>query len=99
MDGASVYLLLCVDGSFYCGSTRKDVAERLSEHQNGHFPTCYTFRRRPVALAWSEHFANVTDAIAAERQIKGWTRGKKAALAAQDWALLQLLARNTSASP
>ncbi len=98
MDGASVYLLRCADGSFYCGSTRKDVSERVSEHQNGHFPACYTFRHRPVTLVWSEHFANVTDAIATERRIKGWTRAKKEALAAGDWALLQRLARSRNGS-
>jgi putative endonuclease len=101
MDGADVYLLRCADGSLYCGSTRKDVSERVCEHQNGHFASCYTFKRRPVTLAWSEHFASITDAIAVERQIKGWTRAKKEALIAGDWSALHRLAQclNETRSP
>jgi putative endonuclease len=36
--------------------------------------------RRPVRLVWSEHFERITDAIAVERKIKGWSRAKKPAL-------------------
>jgi putative endonuclease len=46
-----------------------------------------------VQLVWSEHFDRIIDAIAAERQLKGWTRAKKEALIRGDWNALQVLAR------
>jgi putative endonuclease len=42
---------------------------------------------------WSEHFARITDAIAVERQVKGWTRAKKEALIKGDWRQLQQLSK------
>jgi len=44
-------------------------------------------------LVWSQHFANITDAIAIERQIKGWSRAKKEALIRGDYAEIQDLAK------
>jgi len=35
IEGASVYILLCVDGSYYIGLTRKQVETRVSEHNLG----------------------------------------------------------------
>jgi putative endonuclease len=67
------------------------------EHQTGARPG-YTFSRRPVELVWSEHFDRITDAIAAERQVKGWSRAKKDALIAGDWQRVQLLARRRGGS-
>ena len=91
--GAFVYMLLCSDGSFYVGSaTGDDLTKRVAEHNAGTFPG-YTWSRRPVRLAWSEHFERITDAIAAERQIKGWSRSKKSALANGDWEGVRQLAK------
>ena len=94
--GASVYILLCADGSYYTGLTRKDVETRVSEHNLG-INADYTSRRRPVKLVWSAHFERLTDANAMERQIKGWSRVKKEALIRGDYAALPALAaRRTS---
>jgi putative endonuclease len=83
--GAFVYMLRCADGSYYVGSaTGDDLERRIAQHQSGAFPG-YTFSRRPVELVWSEHFDRITDAIAVERQIKGWGRAKKEALMRGDW--------------
>ena len=46
LDGASIYILLCSDGSYYTGITRRSVEERVSEHAQGLMPG-YTFTRRP----------------------------------------------------
>ena len=92
MDGAHVYLVECADHSLYCGITERTVEERVSEHNSGVFKG-YTSVRLPVRLIWSEHFVNLTDAITCERRIKGWSRAKKSALAAGDWAMLQDLAK------
>jgi putative endonuclease len=91
--GAYVYMLRCADGSYYVGSaTGNDLTRRMQEHETGAYRG-YTFTRRPVQLVWSEHFDRITDAIAVERQIKGWTRAKKEALIRGDWNALQILAR------
>jgi putative endonuclease len=72
-----MYMLRCADGSFYIGSATGDhLSRRVAEHQTGAYKG-YTFTRRPVALVWSEHFDRITDAIAAERRLKGWSRAKK----------------------
>lgn len=91
VEGASVYILLCADGSYYAGLTRKEVETRVSEHNLG-INTDYTTRRRPVKLVWSEHFELLTEAIATERRIKGWSRAKKEALIRGDYEALPPLA-------
>ncbi|TYO62780.1 GIY-YIG nuclease family protein [Bradyrhizobium hipponense] len=83
--GISVYMLKCADGSFYIGSaTGEDVSKRVDEHNAGAYQG-YTYSRRPVVLVWSEYFDRITDGIAAERQLKGWSRAKKEALIRSDW--------------
>ena len=42
---------------------------------------------------WTDMFATRDEAFAAERKLKGWSRAKKEALMAGDWALVSLLAR------
>ena len=87
------YILRCADNSFYVGSsTGDDLAVRINQHNQGYF-LGYTYSRRPVQLVWSQHFDRITDAIAAERQIKGWSRAKKQALIQSDWATVQKLAK------
>ena len=64
----------------------------MSEHNEGVYGG-YTSTRRPVTLVWAEHFLNITDAIAVERQIKGWSRAKKEALVRGDYDAIQTLAK------
>jgi putative endonuclease len=89
---ASVYILLCSDGSYYTGITRRDVEERVSEHTQGLDPTCYTFPRRPVSILFSVSFERVDEAVSFERQIKGWSRAKKEALIRGEYEALPALA-------
>jgi putative endonuclease len=97
--GAYVYMLCCADDSFYVGSaTGDDLELRIAQHQTGAYPG-YTSKRRPVRLVWSERFDRITDAIAAERQIKGWSRAKKEALIRGDWSSLQQLAKRRAGRP
>jgi putative endonuclease len=96
---AIVYMLRCADGSFYVGTaTGEDLTMRIAQHQAGTFEG-YTSLRRPVELAWSEHFERITDAIAMERRIKGWSRAKKEALINGDWASLQQLSKRRGGKP
>lgn len=88
--GGWVYIVRCADGSYYTGSTSDTPERRLSEHNAATFPG-YTSSRRPVTLVFAEEFGDLRDAHAFERQVKGWSRAKKEALIARDWAKLQVL--------
>jgi putative endonuclease len=90
--GAYIYMLRCSDGSYYIGSARRGLERRLAEHNSGVFGG-YTSKRLPVELVWSEHFPDITDAIAVERQLKGWSRAKKEALIKGDYASIKALAK------
>jgi putative endonuclease len=88
-------MLKCSDGSFYVGSTRTTLEMRLGEHDAGAYDG-YTASRRPVTLVWSQEFPVITDAIVVERRIKGWSRAKKEALIAGDFACIKRLAKRRS---
>lgn len=96
--GVHVYMLRCAD-KFYVGSaTGDDLSPRIDQHNAGAYPG-YTFSRRPVVLVWSEYFDRATDAIAAERKIKGWSRTKKEALIRSDWTEVSRLSRRRAGLP
>lgn len=84
------YMLRCADGSYYVGHT-EDLEARFGAHQSGQIPG-YTQQRRPVQLVWNQDFHTREEALAAERQIKGWTRAKKEALIRGDWEAISALA-------
>ncbi|MBN9085470.1 MAG: GIY-YIG nuclease family protein [Reyranella sp.] len=90
--GAHVYMLRRSDGSYYVGSARLGLERRVGEHNQGVYGG-YTSTRRPVVLVWAEQFEAITDAIAFERQLKGWSRAKKEALIRGDFAVIQLLSK------
>jgi putative endonuclease len=90
--GAWLYVLLCADGSYYTGTTRTSLERRVGEHQAGTFDG-YTSSRRPVRLVYSENFERISDAIEAERRIKGWSRTKKQALITGDFDKLREASR------
>ena len=98
VGGAYVYILRCADGSYYAGSARLGLEQRVAQHNAGAYDG-YTATRRPVALVFSQWFERITDAIAAERQIKGWSRAKKEALIRGDFEDLRALAKRISAGP
>ena len=83
-DGAYLYILRCADGSYYTGTARSTLERRVAEHNAGAYGG-YTAQRRPVTLVFSQWFDRITDAIAAERQVKGWSRAKKEALICGDF--------------
>lgn len=89
----SVYILRCSDNSLYTGITN-NVENRVSQHAIGTDPKCYTFRRRPVTLAYSADFTEVLQAIAWEKTVKRWSRAKKLALIAGEYGALPSLARS-----
>lgn len=88
-----VYILKCADGSYYTGHA-DNLVQRVSAHQSGTLPGNYTSSRLPVALVFSQEFTTREEALAAELQIKGWSRAKKEAMTRGDWDALVTLARN-----
>ncbi len=95
---AFVYMLRCRDGRYYVGSTRGSLDKRVSEHNSGAFGG-FTKPRGPVELVYSQRFDRIMDAIAAERQLKGWSRAKKEALINGRFDDLKRLARNRTQYP
>ena len=92
-----VYILRCRDNSLYVGHT-DDLDNRLAQHQSRKFCS-YTAKRLPVHLIFHDSFPTREGAFAAERQIKGWSREKKLALARGDWVLVQRLSLRHTPQP
>ena len=92
-----VYILKCRDGSYYAGHT-DDLEARIGGHESGAIPG-YTHSRRPVALAFAQEFSTREEALAYERQIKGWSRAKKEAMMGGDWERVSALSRNKTVRP
>jgi putative endonuclease len=92
MTGAYVYILQCADGHFYVRTTRGSLERRIAEHNSSTFGG-YTKSRRPVTMVYQQAFERMTDAVTAERKLKGWTRAKKEALIRGDFAALKRLAK------
>ena len=86
-----MYLLRCGDGTTYVGSTW-DLERRLSEQQEGE-GGAYTSKRLPVELAYYEEFSRIDEAWAREKQVQGWSRAKREALIAGDWAAVSAAGR------
>ena len=90
-----VYILHCADGSYYTGHT-DSLEKRIGEHTTGAIDGCYTFKRRPVELVFSQEFKTREEALSSEQQIKGWSRKKKEAMMRGDWAEVSRLARSSN---
>ncbi len=87
---AFVYILQCRDGSYYVGSHRgSNVEDRVNAHNLGVHKQAYTFTRRPVKCVWSGDFPTFQEAVAFERQLKGWSRNKKEAFIRGDFDALR----------
>ena len=76
-------MLRCADGSYYTGQSQ-NLEERVDHHQRG-VVRGYTYTRRPIELVWSEAFEERSQAMEAERILKGWSRAKKEAFLAGNW--------------
>lgn len=86
-----VYLLRCADGSYYARHT-DNLEQRLAQHEAGTFGG-YTADRKPLRLVYSQELPSREEALAAEMQIKRWSRRKKEAFICGDWDDLRAAAR------
>ncbi len=59
----------------YIGVTN-DIERRIWEHRNGQGSE-FAKKYRVTRLVYSEEYDNLTDAIAREKQLKGWRRERK----------------------
>jgi putative endonuclease len=72
------------NGTLYVGVTN-NLARRVAEHKDG-VVSGFTRRHGVDILVWYEVHGDINDAIAREKQIKGWNRAWK----------LRLIERNNS---
>ena len=86
-----VYIILCGDGSYYVGHAN-DLERRMKEHDDALLYS-YTAERKPLQLVFAENVPSVGDAIEREKQLKGWSRAKKAALIEAKWEQVSALAK------
>jgi predicted GIY-YIG superfamily endonuclease len=91
---AWLYILKCSDGSLYAGPT-VHLERRIAEHQAGEVKG-YTSSRLPVEVVYVCEFPTEHDAFLRERQVKGWSRAKKEALARGDFDALVELSKSRS---
>ena len=73
-----VYILASRSRVLNTGVTN-DVARRVKEHKQGLIPG-FTQQYRVTRLVYFEEFGDIRDAIAREKQIKGWVRARKVKL-------------------
>ena len=77
---AFVYIVRCVDGTFYTGWST-DVVKRVAQHNAGRGGR-YTRLRRPVTLVYAEELPDRGAAMRREISIKGYSRERKERLIA-----------------
>ena len=83
------YMIKFDNGYLYTGSTGK-IRIRAQRHwRKGDHPV----------VIWKQVFTTRDEALLRERQIKGWTRAKKLALATGDIATLKNLSKRRGGTP
>ena len=71
-----IYILTSKENTaMYIGVT-SNLQRRLCEHKNEQMDG-YTKKYHVHKLVYFEEFSEITDAIAREKQLKGWNRSKK----------------------
>lgn len=73
-----VYIMASRSRVLYVGVTN-DLARRVDEHKRG-LVAGFTSRYRVTRLVYFEGFVDILDAIAREKEIKGWVRTRKTRL-------------------
>jgi putative endonuclease len=73
-----VYIMANRTRMLYTGDTN-NLERRVYEHKNRIIPG-FTSQYNITRLVYQEVFTDIRDAIAREKQIKGWLRAKKIAL-------------------
>lgn len=72
-----VYILTNYGNTVLYTGVTNDLFRRVQEHRAGVAEHSFAKRYRLYKLVWTEDFASSSEAIAAEKMIKGWKREKK----------------------
>jgi putative endonuclease len=75
-DQAYVYVMASTFKHIYTGVTTR-LQYRVEDHKNAVDPKCFTARYKINQLVCYECFESISQAIAREKQIKGWLRIRK----------------------
>ena len=78
-----VYILASVHRVLYVGMT-SDLERRLYEHREKIFPDSFTAQYNVTKLVRVEFYPDFEQAVAREKQLKGWRRDKKLRLIESD---------------
>lgn len=78
MNTYYIYIMASRSRVLYIGVTN-DLARRVSQHKLG-LLAGFTSKYRVTRLVHFEEFADIRDAIAREKEIKGWKRSRKTSL-------------------
>jgi putative endonuclease len=89
-----VYIVECANDSLYVGLT-VDPEVRFEKHLSG-TGAAHTQKCIPRRMIYREEHASLKLAVARERQLKGWSRAKKLALANGRFDELRQLAKRTT---
>jgi putative endonuclease len=71
-----VYIMSSPSRTLYTGVTN-DLGRRISEHKEAKLPGSFTARYRVSRMVYFEHFGDIGEAIAREKEIKLLTRKRK----------------------
>jgi putative endonuclease len=71
-----IYILASRRRALYIGITR-DLADRVARHRAKENPNSFTAKYNIDRLVYFEEYTVVKDALAREKELKGWRRGKK----------------------
>jgi putative endonuclease len=75
-EQAYVYILSSTFQKLYIGVTSR-IEARIREHKDETFSGSFTSSYKINKLVYLERFADITSAIAREKQLKRWSRIKK----------------------
>jgi putative endonuclease len=76
-----VYILTNVKRNVMCVGVTNNLENRVAEHRDGK-GGAFTQQYKVSTLVYAEEYQYIEDAIAREKEIKGWRRSKKDALVA-----------------
>ena len=79
MNGYFIYMVTNKGRTTLYTGVTNSLVRRVSQHRRGEIPG-FSQRYNTNRLVYYEQFQDVRDAIAREKQLKGWSRRKKEAL-------------------
>ncbi len=79
---AYTYILKLANSQYYVGTT-VNLQHRVKEHNSG--IDIFTRKHLPVSLVYFEEYPTEEQAVAREKQLKGWSRAKKEKLILGEW--------------